>query len=161
MAALAFVTSRALLQVIARIGRLQKLNGSVISAAERQDAEIRYLRRATGRTSATHQSTGCISCLAGCVCVLLRDVLLIARDLTFLDALQVTCSSPRLRLKNVIAVPGYRSCRKGVRHASSTLLHAQLFIVKIAPRTSQLHLERPKVSASLAPAPFASPEQVN
>lgn len=49
MAALAFVTSRALLQVIARIGRLQKLNGSVISAAERQDAEIRYLRRATGR----------------------------------------------------------------------------------------------------------------
>ena len=43
-------------QVVARIGKLEKLNGSAVSAAERQDAEIRYLRRATGGAPVDHQA---------------------------------------------------------------------------------------------------------
>ncbi|KAK9831076.1 hypothetical protein WJX74_002445 [Apatococcus lobatus] len=44
-------------EVIARVGRLQKLNGSAISAAERQDAEIRYLRRAMGDVQRSNAET--------------------------------------------------------------------------------------------------------
>ena len=36
------------LQVIARVGRLTRLNGSDVSTSERRDAEVRYLRTRTG-----------------------------------------------------------------------------------------------------------------
>mmetsp|Transcript_22754 Transcript_22754/g.74074 ORF Transcript_22754/g.74074 Transcript_22754/m.74074 type:complete len:541 (-) Transcript_22754:239-1861(-) len=40
-------------EIVARVGRLTQLNGSVIGRAERRDAEIRYLRRALAEAQAT------------------------------------------------------------------------------------------------------------
>ena len=39
------------MQVIARIGKLTALNGSTISASERKDCELQYLRAVAGKCS--------------------------------------------------------------------------------------------------------------
>ncbi len=48
------------MQVIGRIGLLEKLNGSPISAAERRDAEIRYLRAAVGEAWTLSSDCKCL-----------------------------------------------------------------------------------------------------
>lgn len=91
------------------------MNGSAISGAERQDAEIRYLRRATGRPYACHPPLSDVSCPAECIYGHVKDQhpSRLSQDLTHLAVLQVTCSSQQLRLKHTTAAPESKSYRKG------------------------------------------------
>ena len=47
------------MQVIARIGKLKVLNGSIISAVERKECEVQYLRESAGDYSLYKFTHGC------------------------------------------------------------------------------------------------------